>query len=327
LIAIPIAILGFVQSAAGPDSFVNVYASYSEDAAVATRFGEDYSLARTSGTFSYISGYTAYLTIMSFLALGYNIAQGWRVRNNVLPLAALALVVGAMFTTGSRAPVFILIAAAPVIFLWAMMARVLTSAVAVRLFLLLPLLAVAAVNISSGAFEAFVQRAGEANDSAGGRLLSLVSETAEALSNAPVLGTGIGTTHPSAMAIMGTEWPWWLENRLVTEVEPARVSVELGLIGLVLVGGLRLAVAVFAFRCVSSFQNPAYRALGIVLAVHLALGLINSITLNVTASLYYWGALGLLLTMRRLEQVARREANTAATAIQTRLRPSASVGV
>jgi hypothetical protein len=57
-----------------------------------------------------------------------------------------------------------------------------------------------------------------------------------------------------------------------------------------------------------SFKDPAYRALGIVLAVYLALGLLYvPIMLNVTAGLYYWGGLGLVLAMRRLEQSAGTE--------------------
>ena len=53
-----------------------------------------------------------------------------------------------------------------------------------------------------------------------------------------------------------------------------------------------------------TFKDPSYRALGIVLAVYLALGVIEPIMLNVTLGLYYWGSLGLVLTMRRLEQSA-----------------------
>jgi hypothetical protein len=114
---------------------------------------------------------------------------------------------------------------------------------------------------------------------------------------------GIGATHPSAMTIMGVEWPWWLQD-LITEDEMARVTVELGVIGLILVYSLRLLIAAFALRCAMTFKDPSYRALGIVLAVYLALGMIEPIMLNGTLGLYYWGSLGLVLTMRRLEQSA-----------------------
>ena len=58
------------------------------------------------------------------------------------------------------------------------------------------------------------------------------------------------------------------------EDEMARVTTELGLIGLLLNYFLRFLIAAFALRCAMSFKDPAYRALGIVLAVHLTLGIV-----------------------------------------------------
>jgi hypothetical protein len=204
----------------------------------------------------------------------------------------------------------------------ALATRVLAPVTAVRLCIVLPFLAIAALSLSSEAFEAFVHRANEASDSTYERLLSPVLETIEALSKTPALGVGIGTTHPSALAIMGTDWPWWLDG-LLTEVEMARVTVELGLTGLLLIFGLRIFVAMFALRCIWSLKNPAHRALGIPLAAYLGLGIINSIMLNVTAGVYYWAALGLLLAMRRLEQATRIGAKAVPASLQRTLRPAA----
>jgi len=134
---------------------------------------------------------------------------------------------------------------------------------------------------------------------------------------------GIGTTHPSALTIMGTTRFWWLGD-LGTEEEPARVTLELGFIGLILIYLLRFLIFAFALRCTLSFKDPAYRALGIVLAVYLGLGIIGSLMFNATAGLYYWGALGLLLAMRRFEQSARKEAGTMFAPSRTRLGRSAT---
>jgi hypothetical protein len=317
--AIPVALLGFAQIAAGPDSLLNTYVSHSEEAAVTVRFGEDYDLVRTSGTFSYISGYATFLTFIALLALGYNMAQGWRIKNNIVPLAALTLVIGAMFTTGSRSPVYTLIATSPIILWLAVITRTLALGNALRLFVLVPIIAIVALNLSPRAFEGFTQRASDSSDSALDRLLSPVSQVIEALSGAPALGIGIGTTHPSSFTIMGTDWPWWLGDML-TETEMARVTVELGVIGLLLVFGLRVLVAAFALRAALSFKDQACRAMGIVLAIYLTLGLINSIMLDATAGLYYWGALGLMLAMRRLEQVARAGAGLVPGSIRTSLK-------
>jgi hypothetical protein len=307
VMAIPVALLGFIQVAAGPDSFLNTYVSHrEEEAAVLAHFGGEH-IVRTSGTFSYISGYTTFLSFVAFLAIGYNLANGWHIKNHIAPILALTLVVGAMFTTGSRAPIYTLVATGPVILWLAASGRVLPIRTAVRLCLLLPIVAFVALNLSRQAFEAFAERATESPDSTVDRLLSPVNQTIEALSGAPALGVGIGATHPSALTIMETTWPWWLRD-LVFEDEMARVTVELGLIGFLLIFLLRFLIIGFALHWALSFKDPAYRALGIVLMIHLAVASIfGAITLNVTSGLYYWGSLGLLLAMRRFEQSPRTQ--------------------
>jgi hypothetical protein len=323
IMAIPVALLGFVQIAAGPDSSLNAYVSHSEDEeAVGVRFGSAYDLVRTSGTFSFISGYAVFLTFVAFLGIGYNMAQGWRLKGNIAPLLALTLVVGAMFTTGSRAPVYTLVLTGPVILGMAVVGRVLAVQTAMRLCILLPVMAIVAVSLSSRAFEGFADRASSADDSTLQRISSPIYQTIEALSEAPALGVGIGTTHSSAITIMGTQDQWWL-NGLLPEDEAARVTTELGVIGLLLNYFLRILIAAFALRCAVSFKDPAYRALGIVLAVHLTLGIVVAVINNATAGLYYWGALGLVLTMCRLEQSAYTAARTTLVASQLRIERSA----
>jgi hypothetical protein len=326
IMAIPVAVLGFLQIMAGPASPLNIYVSWTEDApAVLSYFGSSFEFVRTSGTFSYISGYTAFLTFIAFLGIGYNMAYGWRLKKNMMPVVALTLVVGAMFTTGSRAPVYTLLATGPVILWFTATSRVLSGQTAMRLLILVPLLAIVAMNISPEAFQAFMERSESADSSYTlFRLFSPLYQTIAVLSNGPALGLGIGTTLPTAVAIMGVEFPWWINEELLTEDEMARVTVELGLIGLLLCYFLRFLIAAFALRCAMSFRDPACRALGVSLAVYLALGLIFPVVLSVTLGLYYWGTLGLMLAMRRFEQASVAELGTVLVrgARQTRnLRP------
>src|SRR5262245_55242379 len=216
VMAIPVALFGFIQVAAGPDSFLNTYVSHSEDAPGLAYFGDE-NIVRTSGTFSYISGYTAFLTIVGFLAIGYNLAHGWRLKNNIAPILALTLIVGAMFTTGSRAPVYYLLGASPIILWAAATSRVLSPRIAMRLCILVPVITIVALNISPQAFQAFMERVEDAgSDYTLFRLLSPLYQTIGALSDAPALGLGIGTTHPSGLTITGAEFPWWLQD-IITE--------------------------------------------------------------------------------------------------------------
>jgi hypothetical protein len=304
IIAIPVAALGFMQIAAGPESSLNVYVGSEDTPTMIAYFGEKGDLVRTSGTFSYISGYVVFLNFIAFLAIGYNMAHGWRLKNNITPVLALILVVGAMFTTGSRGPIWILIATGPVILWLAAKSRILSRQIAMRLFMLVPVIIILALSVSpEAAVRGFMERAEQADTSYTlERLYQPLWETYWALLGAPV-GLGIGVANNAALTIVGVEFPWWLGG-LIFESEMARVTTELGMIGLLLTYSLRLLIAAFALRCAMRFKDPAYRALGIVLAVHLALGVIGSIMLNPTAGLYYWGALGLVLAMCRLEQSA-----------------------
>jgi hypothetical protein len=295
--------------------------SYDADVeAAGTGFGTGYyDLVRTSGTFSYISGYATFLSFVSFLAIGYNMARGWRLKKNISPILALVLAVGAMFTTGSRGPVFTLIATGPIILWLAASNGLLSSRTAMRLCVLIPVLAFGALSISPRATEAFMARAGSGDSSYTlMRVFSPLDQTIEVLSDGPVLGFGIGATNNAAFIIMGTTDQWWLHG-LFVEDEMARVTEELGVIGLLLNYFLRCLIAAFSFRWGRSFKDPAYRALGIVLAVYLALGIASPIIFNPTAALYYWGALGLVLTMRRLEQSVGMKGRLLPTATRARI--------
>ena len=173
-------------------------------------------------------------------------ARGWRLKNNISPILALVLVVGAMFTTGSRAPVFTLIATGPIILWLAASNGLLSSRTAMRLCVLIPVLAIGALSISPRATEAFMARAGEADSSYTlMRVFSPLDQTLGVLSYGPVLGFGIGTTNNAAFTIMGTADPWWLHGLLV-EDEMARVTEELGVIGLLLNYFLRFLIAAFS---------------------------------------------------------------------------------
>jgi hypothetical protein len=313
ILAIPVAILGFVQVRAGSGSALNQYLSHSEDApGKVAHFGHSVDVVRTAGTFSYISGYTTYLCFIALLAIGYNMSRQWRLKDNIAPMIALVLVIGAMFTTGSRGPVFTLIAAGPIILWLALKGGLLAPRTALRLFVLLPIIGLAALAISPAAFQAFSERASEADSSYVLSRAFPVFQTIDAVVNAPILGMGIGTAQNWVVVAMGADSPWWLGD-LLYEDEWARIIVELGVIGFVLLFTLRSLIVFWSFRFATSFKDPAYRALGIVLAIHLVLGLVASTVTNVTANFYYWAAVGLVFAMRRLEQTDQIEARAMRT--------------
>ena len=306
IMAIPVAVLGFAQVRAGPTSVLNTYLSHSEDAAILSMFGENSDIVRTSGTFSYITGYATFVGFIAFLAIGYIMGRGWRVKGNIGPLVALLVTVGAMFTTGSRSVVFGLVAMIPFIIWLGFRGGLLTPRILMRLCVLTPVLLFAATYLSPRATEAFLNRSADTSTSyALSRAIPLF-EAIDTISTAPAFGSGIGTTNVGAIRIMGAEWPYWL-GYLPSEDEWSRIVIELGIIGFILLVLLRILIFAFAFRCATSFRDPAYLALAIVLTAHLALSITGEIVNDPTANLYYWGSFGLLLTMRRLERCARNQ--------------------
>jgi hypothetical protein len=139
-LAIPICLLGLYQFTQPGTSWINKYVSHEAgQEAVASLFGEQgegefkYGRARTSSTFSYIGGFTTYLILILPLAGGLLLAQRSKRLETYLAMAAVFLAVGATFTTGSRTPVFIVMAAAPLMVLTAGGKGLLPIAAAMRL--------------------------------------------------------------------------------------------------------------------------------------------------------------------------------------------------
>jgi len=178
------------------------------------------------------------------------------------------------------------------------------------------------LNTSPEAVEAFKYRtetSGDTND----RFIAPFRQLNEVLSDAPFFGLGIGVTHTAAFTIMGTTDPWWLgDPRIVEEEEIARMAEEIGIVGVLLLYLARFLIVALALRCTSSFKDPAYRALGIVLTIQLTLGLWLPMVTNPTAGLYYWGSLGLMLSMMRLERLAYTETRTMVAPGRRKLLPS-----
>ena len=104
LIMIPLAALGLVQFSFGSDHWINGYLDHdSENLRLASMFGsEGTEKARTSGTFSYIGGYTTFLTVTLFLGLGLAASQRWQLSASRWYVLLVIVSVAAIFTTGSR---------------------------------------------------------------------------------------------------------------------------------------------------------------------------------------------------------------------------------
>jgi hypothetical protein len=299
IMMIPFAALGLVQFAFAPDHWINDYVSH-DDERVTAFFGLDDQSARTTGTFSYIGGYTVFLTVMLYVGAGLAASKHWRISGNLWPWALIVITIAAMFTTGSRHPIYGSVISAPlVLYIWSSRG-IISSGNFLKIGLAGMFISIIVAFIASGAIEAYDYRAQTADDSID-RLLAPVTQTYGAVVESPIIGTGLASTHASAVTIMGTKDLWWLDG-IYFESEPARVWQETGVIGFILVYAARIWLLVKAINLGLPFRTPLYAAMAGVIAGFFAqyLAALNVIN-NPTAGIYYWFAGGLLFAMYRLE--------------------------
>jgi hypothetical protein len=299
LLMIPVALLGLVQFFSPPDSFINTYVSRGEEPQSIATLGEGGAFARASSTFSYIGGFSTFVFSMFFLALAFVLSGDRSRRSNLVPIALFVSSILAMFTTGSRAVVFGILGLTPFVLFLCMRGRLITSRVFLQVGVVVLLAMVLANIYASQSIDAFSYRANNSDDPIM-RMLSPVTEALAAFDVSPFFGLGIGVSHGSAATIMGTADYWWLQGNLF-EVEPARVIQEIGIVGLLLVFGVRLYLLGFAIKMARRLRTPLFRSLSAAIAGFYVLHVFTHVVSNPTAGLFYWFSAGLLFSMYRLD--------------------------
>lgn len=300
-LSIPVGLLAVAQFFSPPSSILNTYARPTDDPISAVTFGSS-SFVRVTGTFSFISGYSAYLTAIVMLALAALATTRWRLRGNLEVYLALGLSILGMLMTGSRGPVVIVGALFP-LYWWLAVAREKKSGATVaRLAIGLALLAVFVSVVGRDAFGAFRGRTVAAGDELSGRISLPFTSPLATLPDAGIFGYGIGATHQAATAVTKDRIPFsWLDGHLI-EVETGRVMLELGPLGFFLVYLGRLLLALFAFRQVFRLRTLFHRSIAVAgLLVFLA-AIPAGTVFDVTTGLLYWFFGGLLFLVIRLDR-------------------------
>jgi hypothetical protein len=301
MIMVPFAAFGLVQFGFGPDHWINNYVGMDdpENARIIAMFGIGDAKPRTTGTFSYPGGYTTFLTVMVYLGVALAASKNWGISRNLWPWVLLVGSIAAIFTTGSRAPIYASVITAPVVlYIWASRGIISTgnvlkiSAACICISILVPF-------IVPDAIEAYQYRAEHADDPLT-RVLQPLVEVYGAFGELPIIGTGMASTHASAVTIMGTADYWWLDGTFF-EQEAARVVQETGFIGFILVYAARIWLLVKAISLGRQFRTTLYTAMAGVIGGFFAQYLVLIVINNPTGGVYYWFAAGLLFAMFRLE--------------------------
>jgi hypothetical protein len=302
LLSIPVGLLAVAQFFSPASSILNTYARPNLESLNAVTFGSS-SFVRVTGTFSFISGYSAYLTAIVMIALAVLATTRWRFRGNLMVYLALGLSIVGMLMTGSRGPVVILAALFP-LYWWLAVAREKKSgATVVRLAIGVALLAGFVSVVGRDAFGAFRGRsAAAAEEEVTGRISLPFTAPLSTLPDAGPFGYGIGATHQAATVVTKGIVPYsWLDGHLV-EVESGRVMLELGPLGFLLVYLGRVMLALFAFQQVFRLRTLFHRSVAVAgLLVFLA-ALPAGTVFDVTTGLLYWFFGGMLFLVIRLDR-------------------------
>ncbi len=301
LLALPIGLLSIAQFFSPAGSLLNTYARPPQVSVIST-FGSS-AFVRVTGTFSYITGYTSYLLVSTFLILAILTTARWQFRGNLLVYAALGMTLLGMLMSGSRGPILLLSLIFP-IYCWLALVRERQSArTFVRLLLGMGLLATVLSWKGGEAVTAFSQRAAGSEDVAS-RVASPFLAPVHMLPYAGALGYGIGATHQAATALTGGVVPFSWLGGVAPEAESGRVMLELGPLGFLFVYLVRLSVALFALRQALRLRTPFHRAIAISALLFFLIQIPGGIIFEVTAGVYYWFLVGLVFLAVRLDRQA-----------------------
>jgi hypothetical protein len=301
LLVIPVGALGALQFFSPPDSSINTYVA-GEEADIATFGGPDEIVrARITGTFSYISGYTAYLTVcqaLLFSLLAVKLNKVWM----AILMGGQALLMGNMFMTGSRGPVFsgVIVFAGFLIFNQLARAREVRKALTMLLMTGV-VCAVASAYWFGDALDAFWLRA-TTSDSASERMVGPLLEPLLFLTDPEVLGYGAGATHPGGAGLRAR---FGLTEPTVTppeaESETVRVMLELGVFGFLVWYGLKLYLILALWRTRVQTRNPFLKNLALAAFLVHAILFTGATYLNHTAHVYFWFMAGFIFLLPRLD--------------------------
>lgn len=305
LLSVPVGLLAIAQFFSPATSALNTYARPTDSLSSAITFGSS-TFVRVTATFSFITGYSAYLITIALLALAWLAATRWRLRGNLLIILVLGMTLLGMLMTGSRGPVVMVAALFP-LYWWLSVAREKQSGATFgRLLVGMVLLGGFLFFLGRDALGAFHGRASGSGSEAVGRMLTPFLAPYVVLPRAGLLGYGIGSTHQAAVALTPGILPFiWLRGNAI-EVETGRVMLELGPVGFVLVYLGRLVLTLVALQLTLRMRTLFHRSIGVSCFLSLLAAIPGGIVFDVTSGLLYWFCGGLLFLVVRLDEEAAR---------------------
>lgn len=314
LLYLPVLALGVYQFSQPPTAAINTYAREME--VVATSLSE---VPRITGTFSYISGFTSFLSFGAFLSVAVLLAGiRWRERS-LMALGATLVVATAIVLpmTGSRGPVLLTTGGLGLLLLVVRLGRgrrlkLLAAAV---LLSLVVVEGAGEVGLTQGwqALSERTERVGP--EELGSRIVEAVSGPVRGLERAGLSGYGVGSNHQAAPRfVRGSLEHSWLPDGYV-ENAVVRVVTELGGLGWLVLMALKGGLLYLAFGSVRDSRSPMELAVGGTAFCMTVAYFLFPVVFNVVRGALYWTSVGAMLGVWSRQQAgASREGDVAVAA-------------
>jgi hypothetical protein len=296
LLVLPLAALSVYQFFQPPSAWVNQYVR--EMDTIATVAGH----VRVISTFSYVGSHTAYLIFNAFLSAGVLLAGLRFRRRDLLILGGLLLgaTVIVLPMAGSRGPI-VIVAGALAVLLSIAESRYSTSLRFAAVVLILGIATIQLTGLAEG-WEALAERATEAGDTED-RFENVFLSPFYGLERGGLLGYGAGGAHQAAARFVpGSFSNDWLPQGYI-ESPSARVIVELGAIGWLILLAMKTAFFYLAYRTIRQAQHPVEVMVGVTAFCVILPKLPFTVVFNAVSSAFFWGSVGAMLGVWSLQQV------------------------
>jgi len=298
LLLIPVGLLAIAQYFSPPSSPLNVYAGDMEQ-----QLAMSGDAVRVTGTFSYLAGYTVYLSICFTFLLPLMLKQQtliWR----CLTVVEFSLVAITSFMTGSRGLILFLVLATMAYFCLEGLRNfsVVINSLGKFLFPAIAGFAIVATKFQT-AVDSFAVRANRTDDLAP-RMMGAFTEPFQFFRHALFSGYGVGATF-QANEVIRSFFNLPLGERIPVyfEAEPGRIILELGMIGFFFWYGLKIFLVISIWNVYRQLHSPFLKQLALSIFLFQLINITGQFVFNHSANLYYWFLNGFIFLLPQLERV------------------------
>jgi hypothetical protein len=282
-------IIGVIQFQSPYDSVLNRYAWDDTTAHIATL---DLNHVRITGTFSYITGYTDYLSVIGLITFSLLLYAN-RPWSKLFLVGFIGLVLANVFMSGSRTPFLRLALGLPLLVVLVPRPR---AANWIQTLLLLAFTVPAAVWLSDylvpDARTVFTDRAAQSDDLER-RVFGTFADRSWVVEQAGLVGYGIGSESQAINFIVTREYS--VNSPPAVEDEWASIILEIGPFGFGLVFLIRILVSLKLFQVVRQARGSGLAPFLISAFLYTFLALTSNLVFDSTASIFYWFLAGYCL--------------------------------